>query len=1101
MASYFSQPFLKYFLQYFLPAFLFISLLGIVGINQAQDKRIAQFQQDAHEKVASATAASVLNLDLVVRDIHYIAHGELLNKVLSAPKNTSQIEFNASMDALARDWQGLIHASSVFYDQLRWIDETGQERLRVNSAKPFPIRSADDDLQDKSHRYYFLRTMLLNEEQFYFSPFDLNIEHGQIEEPRKPMIRVAKPVVDEQGVRRGVIVLNYLGSRMLSRIKTFEQTSYDNLWLTNADGYWLLASKPQDEWGFMFAQPDLTLKDRYPDAWQTIVNEESGEFWDKNNGLWHFSTIRPMQLSADLKLAQMQDIAVDALVLDGKVLKNEQGLNQYFWKIVYFAPEADVKSGLWAARVPFYWALLVGFVIIGLTSAYLARAKIDKEQALIDLKASNAFLDQTSKQLVADVTAKELAQHELEQSVQRYSAVLNASMDGFVLMNRFGVILESNDSLFNILHLEPKEIEGTFLGSLFEGENRQMVADRIGDLFVQGYCRFEVECTREDERCFTEISLMPIMLTEQVCAFMRDITHQRETDFQLEMAASVFTHANEGIMLTDDKFTIVNVNDEYEFITGYKRDDVIGLPSSLLESEKQPKSFYDEMKRRLFAKDHWYGELWSRRKTGELYLVFLSVTRVRHPHTHSSHFVWMFSDITLEKQYQKKLQDSAHYDQLTNLPNRFLLNDRVQQAMLEASRNEQFMAIVFIDLDGFKAVNDTFGHEMGDQVLLKAAKQMTAALRATDTVARIGGDEFVAVIGALQNEGEAQPVVEKLLKALYIPVTKENQTLHVSGSLGVTFYPQETEHDAEQLIRQADQAMYQAKKAGKNKFHIFDSKKDSDKLVVVRNLDDIQQALSNNEFVLHYQPQVSLVTDKVIGLEALVRWQHPEKGLLYPGDFLMGVENTQLAVKLTEWVVRQAMQQMVAWQKKGLNVLVSVNIGGFELYKTNFVEWVSSLLDEYPSIPRSLFEFEIKEITALEDLHTIQELIQKCNNRGMSFVLDNFGTGFASLSSLKRLPIETIKIDQSFIKNMFNDPEDITLLEGLIGLTKSLNRTVVAKGIETEEQAKVMVSLGCHYAQGHLIAKPLFPENVPEFMREWKRPDAWGEQTEAIEQD
>lgn len=1065
---------------------------------QAQEKQLATFQQDAHEKVASATAASVLNLDLVVRDIHFITQGELLKNILSSADNPSQID-NASLDALARDWQGLLHSSSVFYDQLRWIDETGQERLRINSAKPYPVRTPDEDLQNKSNRYYFSRAMLLDEAQFYFSPFDLNIERGHIEEPRKPMIRVAKPVVDEQGVKRGVIVLNYLGNRMLSRIKTFERNPYDNLWLTNENGYWLLASKPQDEWGFMYARPDLTLKDRYPEVWQKISNKESGEFWDEKTGLWHFSTIRPMQLSADLELANMHDIAVEELVLDGNVQKNEQGLNQYFWKMVYFMPEAEVKAALWAARTPYYWGLLVGLILIGLASAYLARARIDKEQALIDLKTSNAFLDKTSKQLAADVAAKELAQHELELSVQRYSGVLNASMDGFVLMNRYGVILESNQALFDVLHLEHKEIEGSFLGSLFEGEHRQMVADRIGDLFVQGYTRFEVECSREDKRCFTEISLMPILLTEQVCAFMRDITEQKDNDFQLEMAASVFTHANEGIILTDDQFLIVDVNDEYEFITGHKRDDVMGETPSLLESEKQPKSFYEDMKRRLFAKDHWYGELWSRRKTGELFLVFLSVTRVKHPHTHSSHFVWMFTDITLEKQYQKKLQDSAHYDQLTNLPNRFLLNDRIQQAIIEANRNKHIMAIVFIDLDGFKAVNDSFGHDMGDRLLVNVAKQMKNTLRATDTVARIGGDEFIAVIGSLHNADEAFPIVEKLLKAVSVPVTKLGQTVQVSGSLGVTFYPQEEHHDGEQLIRQADQAMYQAKQEGKNKFHVFDTQKDSDKRDLIRNLNCIEEALLNDEFVLHYQPKVSLFSDEVLGLEALIRWQHPEKGLLYPGDFLACVENTQLAVKLTEWVVNQAMQQMAVWQQQGLNLSVSVNVGAFELQKTNFIEWIGGLLDAHPSIPRSLFELEVLETSALEDVHSIQELIQKCNNRGIKFALDDFGTGFSSLSYLKRLPIETIKIDRSFIKNMFDDPEDITLLEGLIGLTKSLHRRVIAEGIETEEQGNMLINLGCHYGQGYFIAKPMPSEKVPAFMKEWKRPDSWINQASLIE--
>ncbi|MBN2866738.1 MAG: EAL domain-containing protein [Thiotrichales bacterium] len=1085
-----SQTFFKYFLRYFLPASLLVLVLSYIGMEQAQNQQFNVLKQQTQEKIISAKSLSIQNLDLVVRDVQYITQSELLNAVLNPSANASEIERSASLDALARDWQALMKTSTV-YDQLRWLDESGQERLRVNLAQPMPVRSPEEDLQNKRNRYYFFKSMLLDKEQFYFSPFDLNIERDQIEEPRKPMIRVAKPVFDAQGNKRGVIVLNYLGSEMLSRIEALKSSPTDNLWLMNADGYWLLGSKAQDEWGFMYARPDLTLKHRYPEAWLRMVDQETGHFLDSSSRLWHFSTVRPMKTTVDLHLANMKQIVVSPTSVDGKAVQNAEGFNEYYWKVVHLTPKDEVVAVLRAARTPYYIALILGWVLIAVASVFLARARMDKELALKELQASNQVLEKTTQQLAADVEAKELAQSALEESVERYSSVLSASMDGFVLMNHYGVILECNQALYDILHLENKEIEGSFLGALFEGEQRQKVADKLGDLFIQGYCKIEVECIRDDKKFYTEMSLMPIAVTEQICAFMRDITEEKENDFQLEMAASVFTHANEGIILTDANFLVVDVNDEFEFITGHLREDVVGKEPSLLESTKQPKAFYDDMKRYVLMKGHWYGELWSRRKTGELFLVFLSLTRVKHPHDNSSHFVWMFTDITLEKQYQKRLQNSAHYDQLTSLPNRFLLNDRIQQAIMEAKRNAHFIAIVFIDLDGFKAINDTFGHDIGDRLLVNVSKQMKAALRATDTVARIGGDEFVAVIGALHNKEEAVPVFEKLLKAVSVPMQKADQTIAVSGSLGVTFFPQEEDYDGEQLIRQADQAMYQAKQEGKNAFHIFDIQQDSDKRDLIRNLNCIEQAILNDEFVLHYQPKVSLFSDEVVGLEALIRWQHPEKGLLYPGEFLPCVENTQMAIKLTECVVKAAMHQMETWQKQGIKLSVSVNVGAYELQKANFIDWIGGLLDQYPSVSRSLFELEVLETSALEDVRSIQELIQNCKNRGIGFALDDFGTGFASLSYLKRLPIETIKIDQSFIQNMFEDPEDITLLEGLIGLTKSLHRMVIAEGVETEEQGKMLIDLGCHYAQGYFIAKPMPAENIPAFLKQWKRPDAW----------
>ena len=1038
--------------------------LGYLAINQAQKVKVTELKQHAYEQVILAQTLSLQHLDLVVRDILYISNSELLNAVLETPALVPSNTVPApSLDTLARDWQALMAASSV-YDQIRWIDEQGQERLRINRNPLSPTRTPEDNLQNKRDRYYFTKAMGLSRNQFYFSPFDLNVERGLIEEPRKSMIRVTKPVFDAQGNKRGVIVLNYLGSEMLSQLQALKEAGSENLWLTNEQGYWLLADTPEDEWGFMYGRSDLTLKNRYPEVWQAISSQDRGYFTNEN-GLSYFSTIRPMQATVKSHLATMNEIVVDEQTQNGKVVLNPKGYSPYFWKVVYFIPNSKVVSLLQSVRNPYYQGLFFGFLLILVGSLYLARARL----------------------------AKEHAQETLQESVELYSGVLSASMDGFVLMNREGLVLENNHALLDIMHLhqDTRKIEGTLLEALFEGEQRQKVADHIRTIFENGYCKIEVECLRDNEIFYTEISFMPVEATQQICAFMRDITEHKANEFELQMAASVFSYANEGIILTDSDFRIVDVNEEFELITRSVREEVVGKTPSLLESTKQSKAFYTDMKRDLLVKGHWYGELWSHRKTGEPFLAFLNVVRVKHLHHGSFHFVWMFTDITLEKQYQKRLLNSAHYDQLTNLPNRFLLNDRIQQAMVDAKRNKHSLAIIFIDLDGFKLINDRFGHDMGDALLMHVSKQMKKALRASDTVARIGGDEFVAVVGGLQHADEATPIIDKLLTALSTPVKKANQPLQVSGSLGVTFYPQTENLDGEQLIRQADQAMYQAKQSGKNNYHIFDVKKDALNRDLIRDLNNFEQGLLNDEFVLHYQPKVSLFTNEVIGVEALIRWQHPQNGLLYPGDFLSCVENTQLSIKMTEWVVRKALAQVEAWQEQGLNLPVSINIGAMELQKANFDEWITGLLDEYPSVPRNMLELEVLETSALEDVRSVQSLIERCKKLGISFALDDFGTGFASLSYLKRLPIETIKIDQSFIRNMFDDPEDITLLEGLIGLTQSLNRKVIAEGIETESHGRMLIELGCHYGQGYFIAKPMVSKLIPDFLARWTRPDSW----------
>lgn len=1065
---------IKHFLRYFLPAILAVVALAFLGMQQAQQTQLNALKMDANKKVLAAKALAIDSLNLTVRDINYISNSELLTQVLAASvsnvDHSNPSVLNTSLDALARDWQALMSASPA-YEQLRWIDEDGLERLRIDHSDILPIRIAEDQLQDKSDRYYFSKAINLNQDQFYLSPFDLNIENGIIDVPHKPMIRLAKPVVDELGVNRGVVVLNYLGDGMLQRIKQLKSADAQKIWLTNEQGFWLLACFSAYEWGFMYDKPELTVDEYYPEAWQKISAAESGSFTDKM-GLWYFDTIRPLKEAAESQLTHLNQVVIDENLTTEATVANAYNHSDYFWKVIYYTPQKDVLSLVRAASTPIYIGLLFVLILVAVGSVFLARARL----------------------------AKELSQEALEESVERYSGVLRASMDGFVLMDTAGTILEWNQALYDILHLEDLKIEGRLLESLFDGEQRKKVATYISNLFVSGYCQVEVECIRDEVKYYTEISFMPVHATGQICAFMRDITEQKENEFQLKMSASVFTHANEGIILTDANFLIVDVNDEFEFITGYAREEVSGQRPSMLDSNKQSLAFYNEMKQDLLSKAHWYGELWSRRKTGELFLAFLNITQVKHPHEDSYHYVWMFNDITLEKQYQKRLQISAHYDTLTNLPNRFLLNDRLKHAIVEAKRTKRLLAVVFIDLDGFKAVNDTHGHDMGDALLVSVAKHMKAALRATDTVARIGGDEFVVVIGGLHSFDEAIPIVEKLLKAASKPVKKSGHVVQVSGSVGVTFYHEGNNLDGELLMRQADQAMYQAKQSGKNRYHVFDIEEDALNRDLIGNLNRIEYGLLNNEFVLHYQPKVAFLSDEIVGVEALIRWQHPEKGFLYPGDFLSSVENTPLAIKLTEWVVGAVLKQIELWQQQGVNLPVSINVGSMELQKTDFVEWIIGLLDQAPNISRSMIELEVLETSALADVHMVQELIQECKDHGIGFALDDFGTGFASLSYLKRLPIETIKIDQSFIRNMFDDPEDITLLEGLIGLAKMLNRTVVAEGVETESHGVVLIELGCHYGQGYFIAKPMASELVPAWAAKWRRPASWIQQTNVIKE-
>ena len=430
-------------------------------------------------------------------------------------------------------------------------------------------------------------------------------------------------------------------------------------------------------------------------------------------------------------------------------------------------------------------------------------------------------------------------------------------------------------------------------------------------------------------------------------------------------------------------------------------------------------------------------------------------------------------DITEKRAHQNQLEYIAHYDSLTGMPNRKLLGDRLRQAMVQTKRHNQQLAVVYIDLDGFKAINDNFGHAAGDQLLMVMANRMKQCFRDSDTFARLGGDEFVAVLVDLPDIQTSVPLILRVLAAAVKPVDFNDHTFRVSSSIGVAYYAPTDDTDADQLLRHADQAMYQAKLAGKNRYHVFDAVQDRTVRDRHANIERIQQALVNNEFILYYQPKINLRSGEVFGAEALIRWQHPERGLLPPSLFLPEIEDHPLGVKLGEWVINTALIQLATWQSLGLELSISVNIAANHLLQQDFVERLQMLLAANPSAPSNRLELEILETSALEDISHVSKVIAGCNQLGVQFSLDDFGTGYSSLTYLKRLPVRILKIDQSFVHDMLSNTDDLAIIKGLLGLAASFNREVIAEGVETQAHGEALLQLGCELAQGYGIARPM----------------------------
>ncbi|MEW6990240.1 EAL domain-containing protein [Colwelliaceae bacterium 6441] len=571
-----------------------------------------------------------------------------------------------------------------------------------------------------------------------------------------------------------------------------------------------------------------------------------------------------------------------------------------------------------------------------------------------------------------------------------------------------------------------------------------------------------------------------------------DITERKLSEEKLKLAASVFSHAGESIIITDATGMIIDVNKTFTHFTGYSREEVIGKNSDILQSGRQPTEFYTDLWQTLQTEGYWSGELWSRRKDGEEYAEIKTISAVRDEHDNTTHYVVLGNDITPIKEHQDQLERIAHYDVLTNLPNRVLLADRLSQAMVQCHRHEQSLAVIFLDLDGFKHVNDTYGHDVGDELLIALSVRMKKALRECDSLARIGGDEFVAVLTDLVTIEDCEPVLERLLLAASEPVTIGDGVLSVSASIGVTLYPQD-HVDADLLMRHADQAMYVAKDLGKNCYHLFNTAQDDEVKVQRESLEVIRSALDSHQFVLHYQPKVNMKEGKVVGVEALIRWQHPERGLLNPIDFLPIIENHPMMIELGEWVINTALTQISQWQAMGLNLPVStsVNIAAVQLQQPGFTQMLSTLLAAHPDVEPRYLELEVLETSALDDVHYVSTTMNDCIALGVKFALDDFGTGYSSLTYLRRLPASLIKIDQSFVRDMLIDADDLAIVEGVIALAKSFKREVIAEGVESIEHGTALLQLGCELAQGFGIARPMPGSDIPEWVDKWQPDVSW----------
>ncbi|WP_374494955.1 EAL domain-containing protein [Zoogloea sp.] len=694
-----------------------------------------------------------------------------------------------------------------------------------------------------------------------------------------------------------------------------------------------------------------------------------------------------------------------------------------------------------------------------------------------------------------DITDRRNTEAELRERENRLSTLLASMGEGVIMRDARGMLLLYNASAEQILGLSAAEmaswdVHGNLLTYLNEdGEPldpdqipaMQAVATgqpRAGMLGIDRKDGMRRWLWTNSIPLFDDDSSTPIGVVTTIA----DITARRQDEEQLRLALTVFRNSVEAIIVTDAHERILSVNRAFTEVTGYSAEEAMGNTPRMLQSGHHDRAFYESMWHDIETLGFWQGEVYDRRKDGTLYPSALSISAVRDKLERVTHYVAVFSDITERKASEARIAYLARHDPLTGLPNRTLLQDRLDQALANAVRHGSRIAVMFLDLDRFKTINDSLGHMTGDRLLQGVALRLSECTRETDTISRQGGDEFLIVLTDVDGPDDAARVAEKILERLRPSFDIDGQALTTSFSIGIALFPGDGTCAAS-LMKNADTAMYHAKESGRNTYRFFDEVMNVNALERLQLENALRQALDHQEFSLYYQPQVNLASGRIIGVEALLRWFNGPLGGVPPASFIPLAEECGLIVPIGRWVLHQACRQAVAWQAQGYAPIpVAVNLSAMQFRRTDMVATVREALESSGLSPQWL-ELELTESLLMQSGIEVEHTLAGLKALGVRMSIDDFGTGYSSLAYLKRFPVDCLKIDQSFVSDLIDDPDDAAIVRAVIQLGRSLRLDVIAEGTETHEQLDVLRAEGCLAAQGYVFSPPLPPEALSDILR------------------
>ena len=673
-----------------------------------------------------------------------------------------------------------------------------------------------------------------------------------------------------------------------------------------------------------------------------------------------------------------------------------------------------------------------------------------------------------------DITQRQQAEQALAESEDRFARFMDALPAAAFIKSADGNHLFGNRYLKGLVGNPVRA--GTTNAELFAADVAAEVGSTDARALVDGHVVVEesMHDTQGSRRVFEthKFSIERPGRPPLLGGIALDITQRKQAEARARQAMTVFNASAQGIMTTDLHGAITSINPAFSAITGYTMDEVIGNTPAMFQSGRHDAAFYAGIWASLRLTGRWEGEIWNRRRSGQIYPQWLTITSVHGAQGEVNEYVALFSDITERKQQEEAIWRQANFDTLTGLANRNLFADRLERALATARRNKSKVGLVFLDLDGFKWINDTLGHDVGDELLIEAGRRLRACVREKDTVARPGGDEFTLIVHDLTVAEDMLAIGEKLVAVMAMPYELAGSTQQISGSAGITVFPDDGE-DVQTLLKNADIAMYKAKQAGKNRCQFYARHMQVDAHARMQMESDLRAALASQAFTLHYQPIVDADSGELVGAEALIRWTHALRGAVPPLEFIPVAEDCGLIVPIGTWVLREAGRQLQAWREAGhASLRLSVNVSSVQFREPNFHEVVAEVLRDFDVAP-GMLTIEITESGLMDGSQQAEDRLREIKSQGIAYALDDFGTGFSSLSYLKRFPIDVVKIDRSFISDCPHDRNDAHLVEAIVHMAHSLGRQVTAEGVETEEQYEFLRELGCDFVQGYLVGRPL----------------------------